>query len=96
MDVIKASGVIEEAGFTTIDDILHGYGGGYFPPVLGSQSRPNPSIPGEPFVEGQLVVVQPNVVTKDGKAGVQTGEMLLITKTGVERMHQVARGIRIV
>lgn len=94
MEVIKASGVIEEAGFTTIDDILHGYGGGYFPPVLGSQSRSNSTIPEEPFEAGQLVVVQPNVVTKDHRAGVQTGEMLRVTDTGVERMHQVARGFR--
>lgn len=91
-DVIAASGVIEEAGFTTIDDILHGYGGGYFPPVLGSRSRPNPLVPDEPFVAGQLVVVQPNVVTKDGRAGVQTGEMVLVTETGTERMHQMPRG----
>ena len=27
--VIDASGVIEDAGFTIIDDLLHGYGGGY-------------------------------------------------------------------
>ncbi len=33
--VIEASGVIEDAGFTIIDDLLHGYGGGYLPPILG-------------------------------------------------------------
>ena len=38
--VIEASGVIEDAGFTIIDDLLHGYGGGYLPPILGSKSRP--------------------------------------------------------
>ena len=38
--VIDASGVIEDAGFTIIDDLLHGYGGGYLPPVLGCKSRP--------------------------------------------------------
>ena len=40
-----------------------------------------------------MVVIQPNVATKDGKAGVQTGEALLITKTGVERLHGVERGL---
>lgn len=94
--VVDASGVIEQAGFTAIDDVLHGYGGGYFPPVLGVASRSNGPVPQEPFVAGQLVVVQPNVVTRDGKAGVQTGEMLLITETGVERMHQAPRGFRMV
>ena len=90
--VIEAAGVIEEAGFTIIDDLLHGYGGGYLPPILGSKSRPSGPIPQEPFRAGQVVVVQPNVVTRDHKAGVQTGEMLLITKTGVERMHSCPRG----
>lgn len=91
-DVMEATRLVEEAGFQTIDDVLHGYGGGYFPPVIGSTTRPNPYNPDEEFVAGQLVVVQPNVVTSDGKAGVQTGEMLLITRTGVERMHQLERG----
>ena len=38
------------------------------------------------------VDVQPNVVTRDGKAGVQTGELLLITNSGVERLHSFSRG----
>jgi Xaa-Pro aminopeptidase len=90
--VIEASGVIEEAGFTIIDDLLHGYGGGYLPPILGCKSRPAGPIPQEPFRAGQTVVVQPNVVTRDGKAGVQTGEMMLITASGVERFHAMPRG----
>jgi Xaa-Pro dipeptidase len=90
--VIEAAGVIEDAGFTIIDDLLHGYGGGYFPPILGSKSRPAGPIPQEPFEAGMTVVVQPNVVTRDGKAGVQTGELLLITTTGVERLHSFPRG----
>jgi Xaa-Pro dipeptidase len=90
--VIEASGVIEHAGFTIIDDLLHGYGGGYFPPILGSRSRPAGPIPPEPFEAGMTVVIQPNVVTGDGKAGVQTGEMVLITRTGIERLHSFPRG----
>jgi Xaa-Pro dipeptidase len=90
--VIDASGVIEDAGFTVIDDILHGYGGGYFPPILGTKSRPGASVPEEPFEAGMMVVVQPNVTTRDGKAGVQTGECLLITPSGTERMHDYPRG----
>jgi len=90
--VVEASAVIEDAGFTIIDDLLHGYGGGYFPPILGSKSRPAGPIPAEPFEAGMTVVVQPNVVTRDGKAGVQTGELLLITNAGVERLHSFPRG----
>jgi Xaa-Pro dipeptidase len=92
---IEASGVIEAAGFTIIDDLLHGYGGGYLPPILGSQSRPAGPVPQEPFRARQTVVIQPNVVTRDHTAGVQTGEMVLITETGVERMHAMPRGFHI-
>jgi Xaa-Pro aminopeptidase len=37
-------------------------------------------------------VVQPNVISKDGKAGVQTGECVLVTKSGFERLHAAPRG----
>ncbi len=90
--VVEAAGVIEDAGFTIIDDLLHGYGGGYFPPILGSRSRPAGPIPAEPFEAGMTVVIQPNVVTRDGKAGVQTGELVLITNAGIERLHSFPRG----
>ncbi len=91
--VIEAASVIENSGFTIIDDLLHGYGGGYLPPVLGSKSRPSAHVPDEPFRAGMVVVIQPNVVTRDGKAGVQTGEMVLITKSGIELFHAAPRGL---
>jgi Xaa-Pro aminopeptidase len=90
--IIDAAGVIEEAGFTIIDDLLHGYGGGYLPPVLGSRSRPGAQIPDAPLRAGMTVVIQPNVVTPDGKAGVQTGELVLVTATGIESLHTMPRG----
>jgi Xaa-Pro dipeptidase len=96
LEVIEAARVIEDAGFTTIDDLLHGYGGGYLPPILGSASRPAGPVPDEPFRAGMTVVIQPNVATRDHKAGVQTGEMVLITQNGIERMHAVERGFAIV
>ncbi len=94
--VIGASNVIEDAGFTIIDDLLHGYGGGYLPPILGSKSRPAGPVPQEAFRAGQTVVIQPNVVTRDGKAGVQTGEMVLITEGDIERLHAMPRGFQII
>jgi Xaa-Pro dipeptidase len=94
--VIEASRVIERAGFSIIDDLLHGYGGGYLPPILGSESRPGGPVPDEPFRVGQTVVVQPNVVTRERKAGVQMGELLLITGQRVERMHRYPRGFETV
>lgn len=94
-EIVAAAGVIEEAGFTTIDDLLHGYGGGYLPPVLGSASRPAGPLPNEPLRAGMTVVVQPNVTTLDGTAGVQTGELVMITETGAESLHSQPRGLTV-
>jgi Xaa-Pro dipeptidase len=92
-EVVAASDVIEAAGFTTIDDVLHGYGGGYLPPILASKSRPASAVPTEPFRAGMTVVIQPNVVTRDQRAGVQTGELVLITADGIEFLHAIPRGL---
>ena len=43
--------------------------------------------------EGMYLVVQPNVITPDNKAGVQTGEMMRITATGTEPVHNYPRGM---
>jgi len=92
--VVEATGIIEEAGFTICDDLVHGFGGGYFQPILGTKSRPaGPKLPDMTLEENMTVVVQPNVITKDRKAGVQVGEMVRITRTGVERMHRAKRGL---
>ena len=90
-DIVAAPGVIEDAGVTTCDDLLHGYGGGYLPPVVGPASRPAGQIPDMALEAGMLVVVQPNVTSENSKAGVQTGECLLITEDGYERIHTFPR-----
>jgi Xaa-Pro dipeptidase len=92
-EIVDAAGVIEDAGFTIYDDLMHGFGGGYFPPVLGSRSRPAGPLPGMTLEAGMTCVVQPNVITPDQKAGVQVGELVLVTETGFERMHRCDRGL---
>ena len=92
-DVVAAAGVIEDAGFTTRDDLLHGFVGGYLPPVVGSPSRQIAAVPDFTFTAGMTVVIQPNVVTPDETAGVQTGELVLVTDDGIERLHAVERGL---
>ncbi len=39
------------------------------------------------------IVVQPNVITRDEQAVVQTGEMVRISETGFERMHATRQGL---
>ncbi len=92
-ELVEASGVIEDAGYTTRDDLVHGFVGGYLPPVLGSASRTLEPVPDFTFEAGMTVVVQPNVVTPDESAGVQTGELVAVTADGIERLHGVERGL---
>lgn len=92
-ELVDASRVIEDAGFTTCDDLVHGYGGGYWAPVLGSSSRPNETVPDIVLEENMMLVVQPNVVTRDHLAGVQTGECLVVTREGPRRLHVAPRGV---
>jgi hypothetical protein len=39
------------------------------------------------------IVIQPNVVTRDESAGVQTGELIAVTPEGAERLHDYERGL---
>ncbi len=92
-ELVEASRLIEEAGFTIRDDLVHGFVGGYLPPVLGSTSRPLAEVPDFVFEAGMTVVIQPNVVTPDERAGVQTGELVHVTEGGAERLHTCERGL---
>jgi Xaa-Pro aminopeptidase len=91
-EIVAAAGVIEERGFTIFDDLMHGFGGGYFPPVLGTRSRPAGPLPEMTLEENMTVVVQPNGVTTDHKAGVQVGELVRVTRQGFESLHSAPRG----
>jgi Xaa-Pro dipeptidase len=86
-EIVEASRVIEDAGFSIYDDVVHGFGGGYWPPVLGAKSRSAGAIPDIRLEANMTLVVQPNVITSDETAGVQLGELVRITDTGFARMH---------
>ena len=91
-ELIDATSIIEANGFTTWDDVVHGYGGGYFQPIIGSKSRPAANQPEITLRENMCMVVQPNIITRDKTAGVQTGEMVRVTSTGFETLHNMPRG----
>lgn len=88
--------VVQEAGYTVYDDLVHGFGGGYLPPVLGRDGFQRPEDEGLVLRPGMALVIQPNVVSPDGWAGVQTGELVLLTEDGVEFPHSYPRGLRLV
>jgi Xaa-Pro dipeptidase len=92
-EILDATGVIEKNGFTICDDLMHGFGGGYFQPIIGSKSRMAGKLPDMTLEENMTVVVQPNVTTKELTAGVQVGELIRVTRTGFERLHRAQRGL---
>lgn len=90
--VVDAAACIDEAGFTTTDDLFHGLGMGYLEPVGVSPSRAASSPARGVLRAGMSVVVQPNVTTRDHRAGVQTGEMVVVRAGGIEDLHGLPEG----
>ncbi len=97
-EVLEATAEIERRGYTVCDDLVHGFGGGYFQPIIGTKSRmAGRALPRMTLEENMTVVVQPNPVTTEEdeskRSGVQVGELLRITRDGCERLHRVPRGL---
>ncbi|MBY0269909.1 MAG: M24 family metallopeptidase [Burkholderiales bacterium] len=97
-EIIDATGLIEKNGYSVCDDLVHGFGGGYFQPIIGTKSRmAGRALPQMTLEENMTVVVQPNPVTTEAdeskRAGVQVGELLRITREGCERLHRAPRGL---
>jgi len=92
-ELLAAAGVVEEAGYTVCDDVVHGYGGGYLAPVLRSPGTSHGAAPDVTLRPGMMLVVQPNVITRDGSMGVQTGELWLVTQDGGVSLHGAEPGL---
>jgi Xaa-Pro dipeptidase len=84
---------IHAAGFTIYDDLVHCAVGGVYAPFLRTRRTTRGKGHTFTFEEDMVIVVQPNVVTIDSRMGVQVGEMLRVTATGVESFHSVRRAI---
>jgi Xaa-Pro aminopeptidase len=92
-ELLECGDIIDAAGLTVVDDVVHGYGGGYLPPVLrtpATQRRLPPDLVLEP---GMMVVIQPNVVDRSRSLGVQTGELVVVANDGVATFQELPRGI---
>ena len=83
----EASGVIEAAGYTSVDSMLHGFSVDILPPDMRSKTFPPP----HPFrIERNMtIVLQPNPTTHDEKMGMQLGELGLVTDDGFVSMHSI-------
>ncbi len=91
-DVWAASDQIEDSGFTIRDALVHGFGIGILPPGIRTRSTTQDDDPWV-FEEGETIVIQPNVVTLDETAGVQTGDLCVVTGDGCESLHRFPPGL---
>jgi Xaa-Pro dipeptidase len=87
-EALDAADYIHNAGYSIYDDLLHSYGGGYNPPILRTRQTSNRSQQPFTFSKNMTVVVQPNVISRDERMGVQVGELLCITSNGVQSLHR--------
>ena len=92
-ELIEISGVIEQRGYTTTDDLFHGFGMGYLEPIGTSLSRVPVHAPNITLEEGMAIVVQPNVTTLDHQLGVQTGELIIVESAGARDLHSLSTGL---
>lgn len=83
-EIVAATSVIEERGFTTYDSVFHGERGKS--PELGTRSAVHRLEPWT-LVENTVHVIQPNPITRDHKAGLQLGAAVVVRPGGGEPMH---------
>jgi Xaa-Pro aminopeptidase len=91
-DAIRNASVIGEAGYGIYDDLIHGYGTDYGPPLVDRscveywRSGAEPP-PGRSVDRGAAIVIQPNPITPDERMGLQLGALTVVRDDGAECLH---------
>jgi Xaa-Pro dipeptidase len=93
-DAIRNASVIGEAGFSIYDDLIHGYGTDYGPPLVDRSCvaywRDGTEPPaGRSIERGMTIVIQPNPITPDERMGLQLGALTVVTDVGAESLHAI-------
>jgi Xaa-Pro aminopeptidase len=83
-EIVAASSIIEESGFTSYDSVFHGEAGKS--PELGTPSAAHP-LEAWTLEENMVHVIQPNPITKDFRAGLQLGAAVVVKPSGGESLH---------
>jgi Xaa-Pro aminopeptidase len=91
-DAIRNASVIGEAGYGIYDDLIHGYGTDYGPPLVDRscveywRNGTEPP-PGRSVDRGAAIVIQPNPITPDERMGLQLGALTVVRDGGAECLH---------
>jgi Xaa-Pro aminopeptidase len=75
-----------------VDDLIHGYGTDYGPPLVdrscvGFWRTSTEPPPGRTIERGMTIVIQPDPTTPDERMGLQLGALTVVTDTGAESLH---------
>ena len=88
--MLDAAEIIDRAGYTVFDDLLHG--AHQYPPIARTRSTAHANPPEEfVFRDGMVITLQPQLTTLDRRIGLQFGETVVIRQAGVERLHRYPR-----
>ena len=85
----EAAKIIHQRGYTIYDDLIHGVN--QYPPIFQTKTTKRHDSREMVFRENMVIVIQPNLITKDEKMGLQFGETLRVTKTGCESLNDYPR-----
>jgi Xaa-Pro aminopeptidase len=85
----EAAEIIHRRGYSIYDDLIHG--ANQYPPII--QTRTTRRHKGDEIIfrENMVIVIQPNVITKDEKMGLQFGETLVVRKNGCQSLNAFPR-----
>ncbi|MGH9103495.1 MAG: M24 family metallopeptidase [Acidimicrobiales bacterium] len=89
-ELLDCGDAIARAGFDIWDALVHGWGGpGVLPPIVRTRSAGGSTDAEDVALRpGTVVVVQPNVINKEGTAGVQIGNAVHVGQDSVEVLHE--------
>ena len=85
----EAAEIIHQRGYSTYDDLVHGVN--QYPPIFQTKTRKRHDSREMIFRENMVIVIQPNLITKDEKMGLQFGETLVVTKNGCQSLNAYPR-----
>jgi Xaa-Pro aminopeptidase len=85
----EAAEIIHRRGYTIYDDLIHG--ANQYPPIFQTHTTARHEGREIIFREDMVIVIQPNVITKDEKMGLQFGETLVVRKNGCESLNSFPR-----
>ena len=85
----ESAEIIHHRGYTIYDDLIHG--ANQYPPIFQTRTTARHEEGEIIFHENMVIVIQPNVITKDEKMGLQFGETLVVRRNGCESLNKFPR-----